>query len=253
MDALTAKLRSRTRRQIVHCSRCPLRASCHEPVPFSGPSPSSLVVIGEAPGADEDAEGRPFVGRSGQLLRAVLKNNGIDPDAIVIMNTVCCRPPGNRAPTVDEMTACRANYDAQVAVAKPEWILVLGATALSSVRSDLKISQVRGRPFVQSIARWPIPPAYERTPVYVPTYHPSAALRGKDQLRCLEDDVKLLASMMARPDYLELLPMACLKCGKDGVCSPADLLVYCDTHMPNWPMRSVPVPVGVRSNQLAIA
>ena len=105
MDRETAKLRVRTRLQIHECRRCELRNGCLKPVPFSGPSPARLAIIGEAPGAEEDRQNRPFIGASGNLVRGMLSDHRIDPNDAMILNSVSCRPPGNRSPKVGERAA----------------------------------------------------------------------------------------------------------------------------------------------------
>lgn len=250
MDVQVAKLRARTRLQITNCHRCPLRSSCTAPVPFAGPTPAELVIIGEAPGVDEDRAGRPFVGASGRFLRGLLSDHRIDPSTALIMNSVSCRPPGNRSPKVSELEACRVNYDAQVKVADPRFVLLLGATALSTVRPDLKVTQIHGRPFLPAIrGKAALPNPYTRLPVYLPTYHPAAALRDVDVKARLRADIALFAEIMRTPEHFALWPTSCVKCGGEGAKQPLDFLAYCHTHMPTTRNPKIPAPPGTRPMQ----
>lgn len=236
VDAQTAKLRARTRKQVVNCMRCPLHKTCSSPVPFSGPTPARIAVVGEAPGADEDEQRRPFVGRSGQLIRGLFRDVGLDADEMFIANSVSCRPPGNRTPTTVELTACRVNLSAQLEVAQPTFVVLLGATALSTVRPDLKVSAVHGRPFVDVHATQPLPPAYGRLPVWFPTFHPSAGLRDQGMRRMLEEDIAFFALLVKGGSWLEWWPRTCTKCGVEPAFKNAfDFLPFCVEHMPEQP------------------
>ncbi len=131
---------------------------------------AGLVVIGEAPGRDEDLQGRPFVGRSGQLLdRLLAEEAGPQRDDVYIANVVKCRPPGNRDPLPAEIAACRPYLDQQVAIIGPAVILTLGnfATKLLLATPD-GITKLRGRTYSYG----------NGSTVLVPTFHPAAALRG---------------------------------------------------------------------------
>ena len=132
------------------CKACALAKTRHNVVFSDGnPETASIVLIGEAPGELEDMEGKPFVGRAGQLLDDFLTEAGISrEDDLYIINTVKCRPPENRIPTDEEKTACRKFLDAQIDIINPRAIVLCGATALKSfVNLDKKqtISKVRGQ------------------------------------------------------------------------------------------------------------
>jgi DNA polymerase len=126
------------------------------------------MVIGEAPGADEDAQGRPFVGRSGRLLDASLTEVGLDQeDDIYICNLIKCRPPGNRRPTPVELKACRPWLDRQILEVNPEVLLILGATASAALlECRTPISRLRGQ-WLQWKGRF-----------VMPSFHPSYLLRN---------------------------------------------------------------------------
>lgn len=150
------------------CTACALCASRTQVVFGEGSPEARVVVVGEAPGADEDVQGRPFVGRSGQLLERVLgEEAGLRRQDCYITNVNKCRPPGNRDPRPEEVAACRPWLDAQMLVLRPAVVLTLGnfaARALLSTRDG--ITKLRGRTYAFGPS------------LLVPTYHPAAALRG---------------------------------------------------------------------------
>ncbi|MFM7641015.1 MAG: uracil-DNA glycosylase [Cyanobium sp.] len=116
------------------CSRCPLAAGRQQVVVSRGNPSTALMVIGEGPGAQEDAQGQPFVGRAGQLLDQMLASVGIDSNQdAYICNVVKCRPPDNRKPTPEEMAACRPWLLEQIALVDPPLIVLAGATAMEGV------------------------------------------------------------------------------------------------------------------------
>ena len=129
------------------CKACELHKT-RTSVVFADGSPSAkIMLIGEAPGADEDASGTPFVGRAGQLLNVFLKDVNINTATeIYICNTIKCRPPQNRVPSNEEKRACQAYLAGQISIIKPKIILLCGATAAQSfITDDFKISQIRGK------------------------------------------------------------------------------------------------------------
>ncbi|HVM07588.1 MAG TPA: uracil-DNA glycosylase [Acidimicrobiales bacterium] len=150
------------------CTRCPLAQTRTQVVFSRGNADADLVFIGEAPGADEDAQGQPFVGRSGQLLdKLVAEEIGLDRDAFYVMNTIKCRPPGNRDPKPEELTACSPWFDQQLELLRPKVIVTLGNFATKRLLATTDgITKLRGRayPF--------------RGATLIPTFHPAAVLRG---------------------------------------------------------------------------
>ncbi|MFC0083070.1 uracil-DNA glycosylase [Aciditerrimonas ferrireducens] len=151
------------------CRRCALAAGRTQVVFGVGNPEARLVLIGEGPGREEDLRGEPFVGRSGQLLDALLRQElGVDRRQCYIANVVKCRPPGNRDPRPEEITACRPYLDGQLAAIEPSVIVTLGKFASQVVlASDEGIRRLRGRVHPGPQGAW-----------VVPTYHPAAALRG---------------------------------------------------------------------------
>lgn len=162
---------SAVRKQVRACTRCHLRDSCRKPVPITGPTPSPYLVIGEAPGAEEDRKGKVFVGRSGALLRAAIKEAGISLHRVAFCNVVSCRPEGNRTPSDAEVASCRPNLRLQMAAARPQVVVVCGATALKAFQPGFQTTADRGRPW------------WERGRVFIPTWHPAFVLRHKTQVR----------------------------------------------------------------------
>jgi len=156
------------RREAAGCTRCRLAEGRTQVVFGTGNPLAGLMFVGEGPGEQEDRQGLPFVGRSGQLLdRLLAEELGIDRTGCYIANVVKCRPPGNRDPQPDEIEACRPWLDRQLALVSPRVVVTLGnfATKLLLGTSE-GITKLRGRTFPFG------------TGVLVPTYHPAAALRG---------------------------------------------------------------------------
>lgn len=151
------------------CTKCKLATAGRTQVVFGMGDPNAdLMFVGEGPGAEEDKQGLPFVGRSGQLLdKVLLEEFGIKRDRVWICNVVKCRPPGNRDPEPDEIGACRPWLEQQIELIEPKVIVTLGNFATKLLLETKEgITKLRGRtyPF--------------RTGVLIPTFHPAAVLRG---------------------------------------------------------------------------
>ncbi|MBS4760609.1 MAG: uracil-DNA glycosylase [Clostridium sp.] len=129
------------------CKACELSKTRTSMVFSDGSPDAEIMLIGEAPGADEDATGVPFVGRAGQLLNTFLEEAGISrKNDLYICNTIKCRPPQNRVPSNEEKLACQSYLMGQISIVKPKIILLCGATAANSfINEDFKISQIRGK------------------------------------------------------------------------------------------------------------
>ena len=163
------------------CTRCGLAATRTQVVFGRGDPDADLVFCGEAPGADEDAQGYPFVGRSGKLLdRLVLEEIGLERDAFYVMNVVMCRPPGNRDPLPEEIAACKPWFDQKLAGLNPKVIVTLGNFASKALlQTSDGITRVRGKTY-----------EWRDGIVLVPTFHPAAALRGNsDALAAMRADL----------------------------------------------------------------
>ncbi len=160
-----------------NCTRCRLADTRQNFVFGEGNPQAKIVVIGEAPGAEEDALGRPFVGRSGKLLDKILEAIGFSRNDVFICNIVKCRPPANRNPLADEIEQCLPWLKAQLEMIRPGIILLLGKVAANTIlQNNRSMGSMRGR-----IVRW------EQYDVVV-TYHPAALLRNPNwKYQCWED------------------------------------------------------------------
>lgn len=176
---------------VAKCTRCPQLASTRTQTVFGvGPLDAELCFIGEAPGADEDAQGVPFVGAAGQLLNRIIAACGMKREEVYIMNILRCRPPGNRTPTAIEAANCREYLDRQLELVRPRYICALGACAAQNLLgTSLSIGKLRGRLH-----------DYKGTPVMC-TYHPSYLLgaTSNEPKRAVWEDMKTLLTRMGKP------------------------------------------------------
>lgn len=176
------------RAAVAACTACPLSAMRTQTVFGVGDPSARWMVVGEAPGADEDAQGEPFVGRAGRLLNAMLEAVGAPRERVFIANTLKCRPPGNRDPAPAELAACRGFLDRQIQLVQPELLLVLGRIAAQALLdTDTPIGKLRG-----SVHRYG-----PRGIPLVATYHPAYLLRSPGQKRRAWDDLKLALGVAA--------------------------------------------------------
>jgi uracil-DNA glycosylase len=172
------------------CPACPELAATRTTVVVGETPPSPrLLVVGEAPGATEDLEGRPFVGRAGQLLDELMADVGLGRPDVAVLNVLKCRPPANRTPTRTEAARCTGWLDRQVTLLAPPLVLVLGRSALTwAIGSKVTIESVRGR-----VHDW-------RGGRLTASYHPSAAIRfgprGAPRL-ALEADLRFVAESLS--------------------------------------------------------
>ncbi|MDP3832210.1 MAG: uracil-DNA glycosylase, partial [Ignavibacteriaceae bacterium] len=162
---------------ICDCQKCSLGATRNKFVFGTGDSKAKVMVIGEGPGADEDAQGEPFVGRAGKLLTEILKAINFTREEVFIANVIKCRPPGNRTPTSEEMDTCIPYLKKQIGLIQPSLILCLGLTAAQGIlKKKDSLTNLRGQIF-----------SFENAKVMV-TYHPAALLRNPNWKRgCWED------------------------------------------------------------------
>ena len=177
------------REDIGECVRCKLHEHRNNIVFGEGNPKAKLVFIGEGPGADEDATGRPFVGRAGQLLEKIIQAIGLKREDVYISNVVKCRPPGNRTPERDEVATCEQFLFRQLALIRPRVIVALGSPAFQCIlRTKETITRARGE--------W-----RDWNGIKVmPTFHPAYLLRSPDKKREAWDDMKKVR------DYLNSLP-----------------------------------------------
>lgn len=162
------------RRAVAACTRCPLHAGRTQTVFGVGNPDAEWMIVGEAPGVEEDRRGEPFVGRAGQLLDEMLRAIGLSRDAVFIANILKCRPPNNRDPAALEAEACRSYLERQIELVHPKIILAVGRIAAQQLlRSDETVGRLRGR--AHSLENPEIP--------VVVTYHPAYLLRTPAQKR----------------------------------------------------------------------
>ena len=155
---------------IVNCNKCKLCTNRTNIVFGVGNKEADIMMIGEGPGADEDKQGEPFVGKAGQLMNKALTGLGIKREELYIANIVKCRPPSNRVPEQDEAEACLNYLRNQVILVKPKIIVLLGSTALKNILGkEYSITAMRGR--------W----IEQKGIYYMPTWHPAALLRDENK------------------------------------------------------------------------
>jgi uracil-DNA glycosylase family 4 len=167
------------RADVGECVRCPLHQGRQHIVHTEGNTTARLMFVGEAPGADEDASGRPFVGRAGQLLNKIIEAIGLKREDVLIGNVNRCRPPGNRTPTTEEARTCKPFLLREINIARPDVIVVLGNTAMKNLL-DTKEGITRLRGEFQD---------YRGIKV-MPTFHPAYLLRDPSKKREVWDDMK---------------------------------------------------------------
>ena len=181
LDALNAGIRA--------CTACAELAATRSTVVVGTTPPGArLLVLGEAPGAQEDATGVPFVGRSGRLLDRLLAEAGLPREHVAVLNTVKCRPPANRVPTREETASCRPWTTRQLLLIEPQLVLTLGLSATTWFLGRTTLSAVRGK--VHEVAGRRV----------LPTYHPAAALRGGpdgEAMRLLREDLATAVRLVA--------------------------------------------------------
>ena len=176
------------RQDLGDCTRCKLHAQGRTQIVFGVGNPTADVMfVGEAPGADEDLQGVPFVGRAGQLLTKMIEAMGFTRSDVYIANVLKCRPPGNRNPEPDEIASCEPFLFRQLASVEPRVVIALGAFAARTLlKTDEPISRLRGRVFDYRGAK------------LIPTFHPSFLLRSPGYKREAWEDLKKALSILGR-------------------------------------------------------
>lgn len=170
---------------VAACTRCPLHRTRRNPVPGEGDPGARLMLIGEGPGQTEDELGRPFVGRAGELLNGILAAIEVPRESVFIANIVKSRPPQNRRPLPDEVSACIPFLHRQIALIRPRVILALGGTAAESLLGVRKsLTELRGK--VHRYAGIPL----------IATYHPAALLRNPHWKKPTWDDVRIARQLL---------------------------------------------------------
>jgi DNA polymerase len=176
--------------QIHNCASCKLHEGRTNAVPGSGPAHADVFFLGEGPGAREDEEGLPFVGRSGRYLDQLLESIGLHREKVFITNVVKCRPPSNRDPHVAEVKACAPYLEQQLRLIRPRLVVTLGRFAMEQFFSDLRISEIHGQPR-----------CIDDT-IYLPLYHPAAALYRGSLRPVVEEDFRTIPALLGHPEEL---------------------------------------------------
>ena len=174
------------------CQKCPLSVERNTVVFGTGDPDADLIFVGEAPGFNEDKQGKPFVGQAGKLLDKLLAEIGMERGQCFIANVLKCRPPGNRDPQPDEIDACKPFLHRKIELIEPKVVCTLGnfATKLLSGRPE-GITRVRGVPQLRELGG--------RTVFLYPIFHPAAALYTPAMLERLREDFKALPELLAQP------------------------------------------------------
>ena len=177
------------RAEIGDCTRCKLHRLGRRQIVFGVGNPSAdLMFVGEAPGADEDVQGFPFVGRAGQLLTKIIEAIGLSRDDVYIANVIKCRPPENRNPEPDEVETCEPFLFQQIDSVQPKVIVALGTFAAKALlKTQDSISRLRGRTFDY------------RGATLIPTFHPAFLLRSPDRKRDVWEDMKKARALLQEP------------------------------------------------------
>ncbi|HEX2067749.1 MAG TPA: uracil-DNA glycosylase [Nitrososphaeraceae archaeon] len=175
--------------EVIGCPLCKLSRSRRNAVPGDGQLSSKILFIGEAPGKNEDEQGKPFVGAAGMILNQALEKAGIKRAEVFITNVVKCRPPNNRLPENDERSICRQYLDRQISLIAPKIICILGSTAYSSILGGKSIIKNRGKIIEKNGQK------------YFLTIHPAAAIYNKNLRSVLNNDLFLLSKEIKKMEY----------------------------------------------------
>jgi len=176
------------RKELGDCKRCKLHRTRKTIVFGEGNEKAGLMFIGEGPGYDEDVQGRPFVGKAGQLLTKIIESINLSREEVYIANIVKCRPPQNRNPEPDEIQSCNPFLMSQIRVIQPKIICALGTfSAQTLLKTDTKISALRGKLFDLEGSK------------VIPTYHPAFLLRNPERKREVWEDMKKIAGLIRSP------------------------------------------------------
>lgn len=174
------------RAQVEACRACPLADGRTQTVFGDGNPEARVLIVGEAPGKNEDLQGVPFVGKAGQNLNALLEIAGLEREDVFIANVLKCRPPSNRNPRAEEIQACTPFLRAQTRAIDPEFIVTLGNFATKFIlKTDVGITQLHGR--LQEAGKFKV----------FPIYHPAAAIYDRSKQAALEEDFATLGRLLA--------------------------------------------------------
>jgi DNA polymerase len=177
------------RARVAACARCALSQTRTQTVFGVGSLEAQWLIVGEAPGAEEDRQGEPFVGRAGQLLNSMLRAIGLAREQVYIANVLKCRPPGNRDPAANECAACSSYLERQIALLNPRIMLAVGRIAAQNLlNTDAPLAKLRQQRHSFGTSRVPL----------VVTYHPAYLLRSPTDKRKAWEDLKFARELCAR-------------------------------------------------------
>ncbi len=176
---------TKLRQEILNCQKCRLAESRTQAVPGVGPQTTHLVIIGEAPGRQEDLQGEPFVGAAGKLLTKILEESGIPRRSVFITNIVKCRPPENRQPFADERKACHPYLLRQLNLIQPKIIALVGRVPAETIlETTVRMGAMHGKTFQRN------------GHIYFVMYHPAAGLYNQDLVPNLQIDMQKLKQLL---------------------------------------------------------
>jgi len=176
--------------EVAGCTRCKLHRSRTQTVFGTGDRQADWLIIGEAPGADEDQQGKPFVGRAGQLLDEMLMATGLDRPSVYIANLLKCRPPSNRDPSTDEVACCQGYLQRQIELLQPRLILVVGRVAAQGLlQTTTPVGRLRNKTHYYGERKIPL----------VVTYHPAYLLRSPLEKRKVWQDLQFAKAVINQP------------------------------------------------------
>ncbi len=181
--------------QVSKCTNCALHFSRNHAVPGEGSAQAEIMFIGEGPGFHENEQGRPFVGQAGKFLDELLTEAGLNREEVFICNVVKCRPPGNRDPLPEELSACAEFLDRQSATIKPVVIVTLGRISMSKYLFNARISEIHGRP------------VWVKDQLIIPMYHPAAALHQPSLKTTVINDFKQLSRAIEEAKSVRKTPL----------------------------------------------
>ncbi len=183
---MSVEILAKIAQEVSICEKCTLHHSRKNAVPGEGPKDAAIMFIGEGPGFHENEQGRPFVGAAGKFLEELLAKIGMQRSQVFITNVVKCRPPGNRDPQMDELSACGDYLERQIQAINPQVIVTLGRFSMARFLPNAKISNVHGQS-MQLHGR-----------LVVPMYHPAAALHQGSLRPVIERDFSQLPGLIAK-------------------------------------------------------
>ena len=187
-------------KEIEHCQDCELAKQRTKVVPGEGPEDATLLFIGEAPGWNEDQQGRPFVGQAGKFLEELLASINLNRDQVYIANVIKCRPPGNRDPLPAEILACSKWLKRQIESIKPRMVVTLGRYSMAKYFPNQPISKIHGKA------------KKENGIIYYAMYHPAAALHQGNLRKVIEEDMLKIPQIL---DQVEKAVETETKTGED--------------------------------------